>query len=229
MPITFVLVHSPLVGPYTWEPVAGELLARGHSAVAPSLLDVLQEQSLFGQAMASAVREQLGEAGLEYPYLVAHSAAGAYLPAIGAGLNVVVAGYIFVDARLPAHGISLSEADGKAAAKTRRNMAQDGWLPRWSEWFDPGALQEVIPEGERRARFLAELQPIPLSLFDEPIAVPSSWPDAPCSYIRLSEFYGPQAEAARAGGWRVLETRAQHMHMLVNANEVVEMILELAT
>ena len=36
----FVLVHSPLVGPATWEPVARELAARGHCALVPSLLHV---------------------------------------------------------------------------------------------------------------------------------------------------------------------------------------------
>ena len=33
----FVLVHSPLVGPYTWEPVAGVLRGRGYEVALPHL------------------------------------------------------------------------------------------------------------------------------------------------------------------------------------------------
>ncbi len=33
----FVLVHSPLVGPLTWGPVAAELRGRGYAAVVPAL------------------------------------------------------------------------------------------------------------------------------------------------------------------------------------------------
>ena len=38
--MTFALVHSPLVGPTTWSPVARELKRRGREAVVPSLLGV---------------------------------------------------------------------------------------------------------------------------------------------------------------------------------------------
>jgi hypothetical protein len=36
----FVLVHSPSVGPSTWEQVADELREAGHDVVVPSLLRV---------------------------------------------------------------------------------------------------------------------------------------------------------------------------------------------
>jgi hypothetical protein len=39
---TFVLIHSPLVGPATWSPAAHELERRGREALVPSLLDVAQ-------------------------------------------------------------------------------------------------------------------------------------------------------------------------------------------
>jgi hypothetical protein len=36
----FVLIHSPLIGPKTWLPVADELVRRGREALVPSLLGV---------------------------------------------------------------------------------------------------------------------------------------------------------------------------------------------
>ncbi|MFD2353633.1 hypothetical protein ACFSTC_36840 [Nonomuraea ferruginea] len=38
--MTFVLVHSPSVGPSTWAPVAQALERRGHQAVVPDLTGV---------------------------------------------------------------------------------------------------------------------------------------------------------------------------------------------
>ncbi len=36
-PAVFVLLHSPLVGPLTWGPVADELRRRGIEAIVPAL------------------------------------------------------------------------------------------------------------------------------------------------------------------------------------------------
>ena len=55
----FLLLHSPLVGPYTWIPVAEELQRKGYRTVVPSLLEALDSGSGFGQAMTDCVEREL--------------------------------------------------------------------------------------------------------------------------------------------------------------------------
>jgi hypothetical protein len=224
----FVLVHSPLVGQYTWMPAAAELGRQGFATIVPSLLAVLEGGAPFHAAIAGCVARAVARSDPGGPLiLVAHSAAGAYLPTIRAGLERPVSGYVFVDARLPQDGLSLLDDSPADFAAQLRAMARAGWLPPWSEWFGGEAMGEVIPDDVARGRFLGELRRIPLALFQERIPVPGAWPDAPCGYLRLSEAYAPEAEQARAWGWPVVELAAQHLHMLVDPPAVVRAILEL--
>ena len=88
-------------------------------------------------------------------------------------------------------------------------------------------MRAVLPHDERRERFVAELPPIPLALFSETISFSRKWPDAPCGYLRLSEFYKPLAREAAAAGWPVAEIDAQHLHLLVQPAEVAGFLVEL--
>lgn len=222
----FVLIHSPLIGPYSWRPVAGELQREGYRTVVPSLLPVLQRSWGFSNAIAQRVKDAVMESGTRGPLiLVAHSAAGAFLPVIASRLERPVQAYVFVDARLPRRGASLSDDDSPREVQARREMAEDGMLPPWSEWFSEEAVKEIIPDDERRQRFLAELQPIPLALFDEKISFSSGWPDAPCGYVRVSEFYRPLAQEAAVLGWPVVEVDVQHLHLLVDPIQVTGLLL----
>src|SRR5713101_5699629 len=54
MPL-FVLIHSPSVGPSTWSPVAGQLVASGCDAVVPSLLSVGEGGPPFWPRAVAAV------------------------------------------------------------------------------------------------------------------------------------------------------------------------------
>jgi hypothetical protein len=226
---TFFLVHSPLVGPFTWRPAQRELQARGQRAIVPSLLEVLEDSSGFAGAVAETVERQVRERAHSGDlYLVLHSAAGAFAGAVREGVSAPVAGYVFVDARLPEDGVSLSAQDADEAVRERRAMAREGMLPPWSAWYSPDVIAQVLPDPEVRSLFVSELRPIPLGLFEEPLQVASGWPDAPCGYVQLSEFYQPQAEAARAAGWPVIEAELGHLHMLVRPGEVVDLILGMA-
>lgn len=131
MVATFVLIHSPLVGPSTWQPVAAELRGRGYNALVPSLAEQVPADEPFWSAHADAVARAIvaastgASAGSEDTHadaardhnapvkaavaanagpliLVAHSGAGPLLPAIRARLGTgVVVGYLFVDAGVP--------------------------------------------------------------------------------------------------------------------------------
>jgi hypothetical protein len=101
MAARFVLIHSPSVGPRTWQPVAHRLTDLGWEATVPSL-HVTDHGPPYWPRVVDAVRASLGTAehgqGL---VLVAHSNAGLFLPVITAALPGQVLGSIFVDAALP--------------------------------------------------------------------------------------------------------------------------------
>src|SRR5690348_6220402 len=79
---TFVLIHSPLVSPFTWRSTAAALAARGHTARVPDLRDTPGAGPYWQQHAASAAAA-LADLPADRPLiLVAHSGAGALLPAI---------------------------------------------------------------------------------------------------------------------------------------------------
>lgn len=202
MAYNLVLIHSPLIGPYSWRPVADELERSGHRTLIPALLPVLDASSNFADAIAQRVEDTVRKASLPAPFLLlAHSAAGAYLPVIGSKLDQEISGYIFVDARLPESGASLADQDPPQAEEHRRRIVKEGVLPPWSEWFGEEAMVEVIPDAEQRRHFVSELRSIPLALYHEKITYPSDWLAAPCAYLQLSEFYKPLADQASERGW----------------------------
>jgi hypothetical protein len=228
MPHSFVLIHSPLIGPYSWQPVADQLHFQCHQVLVPSLLPALHRSSSFAGAIAAYVREAVNHSGLPDPLiLAAHSAAGAYLPAISSQLEHQVQTCIFVDARLPRRDASLDDQDAPEEIEQRRAMAVDGILPPWSSWFDEGIMEKVLPQDNQRERFLAELQPIPLALFEEKIPLSPGWPESPCAYLRLSEFYKPLAVEARTRGWLVMEVDNGHLSLLTHPGETAGHLLEI--
>src|SRR4051812_10497393 len=100
---TFVLIHSPLVGPDTWQPVAHRLRARGIDVLVPEIAEA--GDGSFWQRHAGSVARQLAAVPDERPLVLAgHSGAGPLLPAIGELSRKTIAAYLFVDAGLPHPG-----------------------------------------------------------------------------------------------------------------------------
>ncbi len=228
MPAVFVLIHSPLVGPFTWQPVAEELRQRGVAAIVPNLSGMQPGNQPFWQQAAEHVRRALeGVHPISPLLLVAHSGAGALLPAIRQALKEPLAGYLFVDARLPRDGASFFTDAPPELARSLRAMEKDGWLPRWSDWFGEGAIAEILPDETVRRPFLDELERVPVAYLEEPPPVFPVWPDAPCAYLQLSRAYDQEAQAARASGWQVENLETGHLHMLVDPQGVAEKILAL--
>ena len=58
MDVTFVLVHSPSVGPLTWAPVQQRLQAAGQHTIVPSLVGVADEGPPFWPAVSRLVGER---------------------------------------------------------------------------------------------------------------------------------------------------------------------------
>ncbi len=74
---------------------------------------------------------------------------------------------------------------------------------------------------------MAELQPLPLAVYEEPIPVPATWPDAPCGYVQFSPAYAGAAARARALGWPVVDLPGSHFRLLTDPVAVADALLGL--
>jgi hypothetical protein len=192
------------------------------------LLSILDESANFADAIGRCVANAAENSSFpDSIILVGHSAAGAYLPVIAANLSQKISAYIFVDARLPQRRASLADQDSPNEVEQRKGLATDGLLPPWSQWFGAGVMEEILPDEGQREQFTDELRPIPLSLFQEKITYSSNWPDAPCAYLRFSDFYKPLAYEAREQGWLVESIEAEHLYPVNHPQQTATMIVQL--
>jgi hypothetical protein len=222
----FVLIHSPLIGPFTWSLVAAELQQRGVETVVPTLVD--DGGPPFWRQHVEGVMRAVRAIPPTVPLaLVGHSGAGPLLPAIGQGMDHPVAAYVFVDAGIPADGMSrldLMETEDPAFARhLRQQLAAGGHFPPWTD----ADLAPILPEPRLRRHLIAQLQPRSLAFFAEPIPVAASWPGAPCGYLKFSPAYAVPAREAQKAGWRYRAIDAGHFHMLVDPAAVAAELLDL--
>ena len=223
----FVLIHSPLVGPLTWTPVAGEMRQRGLDVLVPRLEDTPNSRDPFWKQHAVAVARSMRDVSESLNLiLVAHSGTGPLLPVIRQSVPNPVDAYVFVDAGIPKDGATrldlMKSEDPAWAAQFQQEMESGEQFPTWS--FDD--LQEVIPDHTLRRQMMAELHPRGLDFFNEPIPVFAGWPDAPCVYIQFSPMYQKPAAHARQKGWLTEEVAGGHFQMLVDPAVVTDRIIE---
>ncbi|HWC78991.1 MAG TPA: alpha/beta fold hydrolase [Pseudonocardiaceae bacterium] len=214
----FVLLHSPLVGPLTWQPVARCLDARGCPVQVPSLVDVISGEGPY----YGTVAERIGSSLTGPAVLVAHSGAGALLPVIAAAAPEPPRAVVFVDALLPHPGRTWFETVSAALADQVRDLAQGDQLPPWDQWFAPESITALLPDPVLREQFRAELPRVPLAYLTEPAPAVAPLPAGRCAYLRLSEAYRAEAAEAQAMGWPVAEESADHLAMLTRPEAVAD-------
>ena len=198
---SLVLVHSPVLGPTSVQPMARALSGLGWICLVPALNDA---PSVAGHITAAAAAVPDGSV------LVAHSGAGAFVPAIAAHAEGRVAGAVFVDARLPDRGGVTALAE-PSMIHFLAGLARDGIVPPWSQWWGDGAFEAMVPDAALAAGMRSEMRSLPLDFFRSEVAVPPGWPDTPCAYLQLSPAYDAEAADARARGWSVAERAGTHL------------------
>jgi len=224
----FVLIHSPLVGPFTWALAADELRQMNAEVVAPALQDVGGTGEPYWKRHVASVTRALMAAPVDRALiLVAHSGAGPLLPPVRQATRRSIAAYLFVDAVLPEDGASrldlMAQESAEMAEEFRQALASGARFPAWGD----SDLAEVIPDAGLRRRMLTELRPRPLAFFEEPLPVFEDWPDAPCGYLKFSSAYAPYAALARSNGWACRELPGGHFHMLVSPRAVARELVNL--
>lgn len=234
MDAAFVLVHSPSVGPGTWAPVAGRLVARGATVVVPSLLEVARAAPPFWPRVTELVAERVaGLADGRPVVLVAHSNAGLFVPVIAAALARPVAGCLFVDAALPARR-GPTPVVAAEHQEFLRKRAVDGVLPPWTTWFDETEVAPMFPDRATREAVEAEQPRLPLSYYEQLIPVPDGWDRQPCGYLLFGpphqedSPYEEVANEAAARGWAVERIPGRHLHQVVDPDGVADRIAAMA-
>jgi len=215
-----VLVHSPLVGPSSWEPVAALLREDGFAVTVPGLLAGAPP---YYPAFARTIAEAVPDGGV----LVAHSGAGALLT-LAADLagkdGRHVAGLIYVDALLPYPGRTWFDTAPPELGEHLRGLAVDGVLPPWDEWFPAEVIDGLLPDAAGRRAFSADLPRLPLAYFAEtaPLAA-----DRPGAYLRLSGGYRGEAAEAESRGWPVVVAETDHLAVVTRPGLVAGHVREL--
>jgi hypothetical protein len=222
----FVLVHSPSVGPLTWQPVADRLTGSGRVAVVPSLLGVADAGPPFWPAVVEAVT---AGAPADVPLvLVAHSNAGLFVPVVAEALRQPVAGCVFVDAALPARTGPTPVLTPELLDVLRPTVAADGRLPQWTSWFGESEVAPMFPDQRTRQAVSAEQPRLPFGYYEQRVPVPAGWDGMPCGYLLFGPPYDKVAEDARRRGWDVDEVPGRHLHQIVDPEAVTGRIVAMA-
>jgi pimeloyl-ACP methyl ester carboxylesterase len=216
-----MLVHSPLVGPATWQWVAEALRSAGHDVAVPDL----REAAIAG-APHAVVRAALELTAKEPTVVVGHSGAGFFLPSIAAGLDSPVRRLVFVDAGVPP--CQGEATTGAEFLEQLRSLAADVTLPKWSTWWGEGVMENLVPDGARRAEIEVEMPQVPLAFFETPIPLPVGWCEDPGAFVLLSEPYRRDADTARSLGWPVVEDLGNHLDIVNDPESLARDLVGLA-
>jgi hypothetical protein len=221
--VSFLLVHSPVVGPATWRWVGDALRDAGETVIVPDLVDPATsgDPLRFVSCAASTASSDDGDV-----VLVGHSGAGCLLPRIAHLLSPRPRLIVFVDAGVPpCDGDVLM---GGTFLGTLQSLAVGGRLPPWSRWWGDDVMDRLVDVPERRAAIEAELPIVPLRFYEMSIAMPPGWCDTPSAYVLLSPGYRPDAVTASGRGWPVVERLGAHLDMANDERAIASILIDLA-
>jgi pimeloyl-ACP methyl ester carboxylesterase len=226
MKARLLLVHSPLVGCGTWEPIAKDLAGDGYPVTVPDLAGTVTAGPPYHLRQAQVIADS---AGGRPAVLIGHSGAGPLLATAGMMLGEGVRGYVFVDAGLPTPGRSWMETvPPDLAAQLRRMADPQGWLPPWSQWWGDEELAALVPDPAVRQHFATGCPRLPLAMFEEIHPSVPGWPNASGGYLQLSEAYEDEAARASELGWPVRKRLSHHLALLTEPGQVAREVRELA-
>jgi hypothetical protein len=225
VPAAFALIHSPLLGPSSWQAVAEELRSRGRRVIVPSLLDAITSPPPRVPVLAAAVATYLDDAAI----LVVHSGAGPLVPAITDRASSAVDAIVFVDATLPFPGRTWFDVlPAETSAGLRGLAGPDGLLPPWHRWFPEDPIRDLVPDVATRSTLVADIPRVPLDYFEEIAPAFGGWDQRPCGYVRLSAAYDAAAADARGRGWPVLRHEGHHLSGVTEPETVADAIVAMS-
>lgn len=209
-----VLVHPPALSPVVWRPLAEVLEGDGHDVVLPDYTGDLGVAASWWERAALTCARAVDAAGKDatggVDVVVGYSGSGVLLPRLAAELRP--ARVVLVDAGVPAAGGATVPSEGQRAmaADLLRDHGGDR-LPRWTRWWPPEVLPEVLPDERLRAELDRTSPELPADFYHEPVPVSPGWEPGRVDYVHLSEPYAEDAATARRRGWVVHKLPSDHL------------------
>ncbi|HEY3926594.1 MAG TPA: alpha/beta hydrolase [Acidothermaceae bacterium] len=219
MAATFILIHSPFLGPMTWQSTADALKSRGRRVRVPGLLAVAQSAPPYWPAGVDSIVRSAAD---DQVILVPHSNGGLYVPSVVEALGERVRGVVFVDAALPGAGHHTTPDF------LRKLATVGGLLPPWTAWWPEPDVAALFPDAHVRAAVEAEQPRMPLAYYEHLPPAPPDWPVSPAGYIWFGQPYDKGVAEAEAHGWPTVHLSGGHLHMLSDPNAVATAVLEMA-
>lgn len=219
--MTFLLLPSPLLPPWVYRPLAEALARAGAPARVAEVGDPCSPEAVVREWRHTVATEPPG-------VLVAHSNAGLLAPLVRPAAPAPAVPTVFLDAAL----LPESGRTRLAPASLREHLARladdQGFLPPWTRWWPPGALDGVVPP-DLLGTLDRDCPRLPLAYFDHEVSAPPGWAAAPGAYLALGETYRTETDMARRLGWPTrVEPSGTHLHFLREPDRVAEGILTLA-
>jgi len=217
---TLILIHSPFLGPATWQATARALEGGQRRVHVPSLLAVARSAPPFWPAGVEAI---LKSAADEPVILVPHSNAGLYVPAVVEALGDQIRGVVFIDAALPGVG-HYTTPDF-----LRRLAIADGLLPPWTSWWDEADVDALFPDAQIQAEVKGEQQRMPLAYYDHLPPAPHDWSAPRVGFIWFGPPYDKGAAQAAKRGWPTVHLPGGHLQMLKDPDAVAAAVLHMVS
>lgn len=190
----FVLVHGAFAGAWCWEPVAAELVRRGHTVQVPDLPGSGEDRTPVEKVTLDAYAERVCDVLAQQPepaVLVGHSMGGVVVTQAAARCPQRVSRLVYAAAFLPADGDSLkgvTELPEGADDGVQNNMVVAGDPPVAS--LTPEAAREVFYgscDDEQAAWALAHLGTQPVLPFLTPVSLGLAVGAIPRCYVLCTE------------------------------------------
>jgi pimeloyl-ACP methyl ester carboxylesterase len=234
---TFVVVHGGFGGAWEWTPVARRLRTRGHDVFTPTLTGMGERAHLARPEVGLSTHIEDLVAAIEMEdlhdvFLCAHSYGG--VPVTGAADRVPerIRLLIYIDALVPRDGQSALDLLPEWFAPEARATADErGLVPMPAILEPPGGRVDE----QERIRYIERLRPQPLGSFVEPIRLSGAIDHLPGAFVRCTRAalpgdpIGAVAERASARGWAYRELAAPHDPQLLNPQDTVHVLHELAS
>lgn len=217
---TFVLIHSPLVGPSSLAPTAAVLQTQGFMAHVPTPDPArgLPAWRDWPQRLMDVLPK------INEPILVGHSAGGLVAASLAASLRAKAV--ICLDAMMPPEKGLTPPVEADFMSFVRTLPIDEGLLPIWTDWWDGDLLAGTPTDNASKALFLAELPRLPLSWFEDAFEMPD-WSACARGYIQTSPVFEDEASRAEELGWPVARLKGTHLHPALAPAETAQALIDI--
>lgn len=214
-----VLLGSVFLPGTTFGPLADALAERGHHVRVASA-----EGAATADDVLSAYLAALGES--PDAIAVAHSNAGAYVPALAA--TAPLGAVVFMDAVLPEAGGGVQPTVRADLAERMRPLVADGMLPPWTDWWPREVVVALFPDEQTFADVHAATPRVPAGYLDSAVEVPEGWTvGLECAFLAFGETYAEDRRRAESLGWRTRTMALAHLGHLQRPQDVARELLHL--